>query len=111
VTVSADSVFYKGDPKRHIPDDLAKVKDTADFVQSILRWRSHLKRTGEPYLWPATVAVPDDCITLPSAAVSRTKYAALFSVYGTTIGPGDGSTTFDLPTITAPVGCVVLIQI
>jgi microcystin-dependent protein len=30
-------------------------------------------------------------------AVSRTTYAALFAVYGTTYGAGDGSTTFNLP--------------
>jgi len=30
-------------------------------------------------------------------AVSRTKYADLFGVLGTTYGVGDGSTTFDLP--------------
>lgn len=30
-------------------------------------------------------------------AVSRTTYAALFSVIGTTYGAGDGSTTFNLP--------------
>lgn len=30
-------------------------------------------------------------------AVSRTTYAALFSVIGTTFGDGDGSTTFNLP--------------
>lgn len=31
------------------------------------------------------------------AAVSRTTYAALFAVIGTTFGAGDGSTTFNLP--------------
>lgn len=31
------------------------------------------------------------------AAVSRTTYAALFEVIGTTYGAGDGSTTFNLP--------------
>jgi len=31
------------------------------------------------------------------AAVSRTVYAALFALLGTTYGPGDGSTTFNLP--------------
>ncbi len=31
------------------------------------------------------------------AAVSRTTYASLFSVIGTTYGAGDGSTTFNLP--------------
>jgi microcystin-dependent protein len=30
-------------------------------------------------------------------AVSRTTYAALFAVVGTTYGAGDGSTTFNLP--------------
>jgi microcystin-dependent protein len=31
------------------------------------------------------------------AAISRTTYAALFAVIGTTYGAGDGSTTFNLP--------------
>ena len=31
------------------------------------------------------------------AAVSRTTYAALFAIFGTTYGAGDGSTTFNLP--------------
>lgn len=31
------------------------------------------------------------------AAVSRTEYAALFAVIGTTYGAGDGTTTFNLP--------------
>lgn len=39
----------------------------------------------------------DNEIWLNGAAVSRTTYAALFSVYGTTYGEGDGSTTFNLP--------------
>lgn len=33
------------------------------------------------------------------AAVSRTTEAALFAVYGTTFGAGDGSTTFNLPNL------------
>ncbi len=35
------------------------------------------------------------------ATVSRTAYAALFAVIGTTFGAGDGSTTFTLPNIPA----------
>jgi len=42
--------------------------------------------------------------------LSRTTYAGLFQVYSTTFGVGDGSTTFDGPTITAPTGTVVLVQ-
>ena len=102
MTQIADRTYYKGNPRRDIPQSFRKDRDTADFVQELLHWRTHLKRTGEPYLWPSGLEAPDDSITLPSVAVSRTKYAALYSVYGTTFGAGDGSTTFDLPTITAP---------
>nr|CUV57319.1 putative phage tail collar protein [Ralstonia solanacearum] len=35
------------------------------------------------------------------AAVSRTTYARLFNVIGTTFGAGDGSTTFNLPELRA----------
>lgn len=36
-------------------------------------------------------------IWLEGATVSRTTYSNLFSIYGTTYGAGDGSTTFKLP--------------
>lgn len=39
----------------------------------------------------------DNEIWLEGATVSRTDYANLFNVYGTTYGEGDGSTTFQLP--------------
>lgn len=41
--------------------------------------------------------LPDNCIWLEGAAISRTTYANLFAIYGTTYGAGDGSTTFNLP--------------
>ena len=40
---------------------------------------------------------PENCIWLEGAEVSRTTYAQLFAIYGTTYGAGDGSTTFNLP--------------
>ncbi|WP_411330104.1 tail fiber protein [Desulfovibrio desulfuricans] len=36
-------------------------------------------------------------LLMNGAAVSRTTYAALFALIGTTFGAGDGSTTFNLP--------------
>lgn len=36
------------------------------------------------------------------AAVSRTDYPQLFAAVGTTFGAGDGSTTFNVPTLQAP---------
>lgn len=52
---------------------------------------------------PATIhafagtTAPEGWDMCDGAAISRTDYAALFSVIGTTYGVGDGSTTFNLP--------------
>lgn len=42
-------------------------------------------------------AAPTGWLLCNAAAVSRTTYAGLFAVIGTTYGVGDGSTTFNLP--------------
>lgn len=44
-------------------------------------------------------ANPDGWLLCDGSAVSRTTYAALFAVIGTTYGTGDGSTTFNLPNL------------
>lgn len=52
--------------------------------------------TGTIQMWPTTSA-PTGYLLCAGSAVSRTTYAALFAVIGTTFGAGDGSTTFNLP--------------
>lgn len=42
---------------------------------------------------------PNGWLICDGSAVSRTDYADLFSVIGTTYGSGDGSTTFNLPNL------------
>jgi microcystin-dependent protein len=43
-------------------------------------------------------SAPNSCFALPyGQAISRTAYATLFALFGTTYGGGDGSTTFNLP--------------
>jgi microcystin-dependent protein len=42
-------------------------------------------------------AAPTGWLLCNGAAVSRTTYAALFAIIGTTYGSGDGSTTFNVP--------------
>ena len=42
-------------------------------------------------------AAPTGFLMCDGAAVSRTTYANLFAVLGTTFGAGDGSTTFNVP--------------
>lgn len=44
--------------------------------------------------------LPDGFLWAQGAAVSRTTYAGLFAVYGTTYGAGDGNSTFNLPNTT-----------
>lgn len=45
----------------------------------------------------AANSAPTGYLEANGAAISRTTYAALFAVVGTTFGAGDGSTTFNLP--------------
>ena len=40
---------------------------------------------------------PTNWLICDGSAVSRTTYASLFAVIGTSFGEGDGSTTFNLP--------------
>lgn len=42
-------------------------------------------------------SVPTKWLRMDGSAISRTTYATLFSLIGTTYGVGDGSTTFNLP--------------
>lgn len=42
-------------------------------------------------------SIPSGFLECDGTAVSRTTYAALFAIIGTTYGSGDGSTTFNVP--------------
>jgi microcystin-dependent protein len=54
----------------------------------------------------AGASAPTGWLLCDGSAVSRTTYAALFSVLSTTYGAGDGSTTFNVPNMAGriPVG-------
>lgn len=52
--------------------------------------------TGEVKMWPSNT-IPNGFLLCDGSAISRTTYATLFAVVGTTYGVGDGSTTFNLP--------------
>ncbi len=51
---------------------------------------------GMSFEWNANT-IPSGYLLEDGAAISRTDYADLFAVIGTTYGSGDGSTTFNLP--------------
>ena len=52
--------------------------------------------TGEIKMY-SSASIPSGYLNCDGSAVSRTTYADLFAVVGTTYGSGDGSTTFNLP--------------
>lgn len=62
-----------------------------------------------PMIPPGTVVAyagsttPDEWLLCDGSAVSRTTYAALFTAIGTTYGPGNGTTTFNLPDLRSRV--------
>jgi len=55
--------------------------------------------TGLIIPWSTTTA-PSGFLECDGTAVSRSTYATLFAVIGTTYGVGNGSTTFNLPDLT-----------
>lgn len=74
--------------------------------------RNAVLLTGEIIIWSAPTP-PAGYLVCNGAAISRTTYARLFNVIGTTWGAGDGKTTFNLPNLvdrapwysgTVPVG-------
>ena len=54
----------------------------------------------------SSTTIPTNWLLCDGRAISRTEYALLFSIIGTTFGVGDGSTTFNLPNLKGrvPVG-------
>jgi microcystin-dependent protein len=64
--------------------------------------------TGSLLMW-STSSAPIGYLICDGTAVSRTTYAALFAVIGTTFGSGNGSTTFNVPNYTnrMPYGTTV----
>lgn len=63
----------------------------------------NLVPTGAIIWWPLNT-IPTGYIKAVGANVSRSAYANLYNVYGTTYGSGDGSTTFGTPDVR---GCFI----
>ena len=61
--------------------------------------RNFLTPTGTIIIWSAPTP-PAGYLICDGSAISRTTYARLFNVIGTTWGAGDGNTTFNLPNLT-----------
>lgn len=69
-------------------DDLATVGQVAAAATPI--------GATMPWFGPAS-SIPSGWLKLDGSAISRSTYATLYGILGTTWGVGDGSTTFNLP--------------
>lgn len=78
-----------------IGGDLVRAADAA-AQRTVLGLDSLVVPSGAVF-WFAANSPPTGYLECDGSAVSRSTYAALFAVVGTTFGVGDGSTTFDLP--------------
>lgn len=80
--------------------DINKVKD-ADMneIKSTVNTNTPV---GTVSLFAGSTA-PTGWLICNGSAVSRTTYASLYSVIGTTYGNGDGSTTFNLPNLSGRI--------
>lgn len=86
-------------------DDSTKIATTA-WVRANMPSVSQIVPVGAILPYGGTNA-PSGYLMCNGQAVSRTKYSVLFSVIGTAYGAGDGSTTFNLPSLSqgqTPIG-------
>lgn len=68
---------------------------TTDTITGCIKAEGIIPTGGVLYM--ATNTTPTGYLKCNGAAVSRTTYASLFAVIGTTYGSGNGSTTFNVP--------------
>lgn len=79
--------------------------DFGNAIRELLH--GNLVQTGT-VVWAASA--PSGYLPADGAAHSRTVFAKLFKEIGTTYGVGDGSTTFNLPTVAAASGLPAYIK-
>jgi len=93
VALALDGPIMAGETRRIRPN-----RDTCNFEYSDdgSTWTPFGILLGEIKMW-ATDTAPAGWLLCYGQAISRTTYAALYAVIGTTFGTGDGSTTFNLP--------------
>jgi microcystin-dependent protein len=79
--------------------------DAAFYLHGVYGNPYNVPLAGGMDFWGATV--PNSAFAFPAGqAISRTIYAPLFAIMGTTYGAGDGSTTFNLPDKTGRVSAM-----
>ena len=93
------NIIFAGLNENNITTEISEGNNnipTSDAVNSALSSIGASVPTGTMFIYGGSVA-PDGWLVCDGSAISRSTYAELFSVIGTSYGVGDGSTTFNLP--------------
>lgn len=91
-TAADTQVIYAGGV-----DALRVTTNGVDALVPLTQNGVQLIPTGSVVAFTTLASVPSGWVKCDGANISRTTYAALFAVIGTTFGSGDGSTTFGVP--------------
>ena len=90
IVVNADNI-----PANAITtSELANASVTRAIIETALQYAFNPVGT---VIWYASTSIPTGYLMCDGSAVSRSTYASLFAVIGTTYGAGDGSNTFLIP--------------
>lgn len=88
----------------------AALNSTNAAIDAAVGWLTQvgqLSLIGEPRMWLSnTLPAAGNFIWLNGQAISRTTYPVLYTLWGTTYGAGNGSTTFNVPNFqeVVPIG-------
>lgn len=91
------------------PDSPA-INETVSTAGNVYMWTGSVWRLvtldasitapiGTMMMWPVTSSYPSGWLRADGSAVSRIAYAALFEILGTAYGSGNGTSTFNLPSM------------
>lgn len=96
---SKGSLYYKTSVVQGTTASGVYVKNSAGTWIELAQNNGPQVPVGTVIAWLGTGSAPAGYLEANGQTVSRTTYAELFSVFGTSYGAGDGSTTFGLPNL------------
>lgn len=104
--VNGDGLMLAGVSKRvmaignNVPAQLRALQAGSDgqLIWAYVQREVFTEPTGKLLFWPSALpTLPIGYLAANGQGVSRSVFARLFAVYGTTFGAGNGTTTFNLP--------------
>lgn len=99
VTVATSNIFMHWDARIGLGIGKYRQKGMLDVRGDIYHRDGGIVQPSGMIVATAGLTSPDGWLICNGGTVSRTTYANLFAVLGTTYGVGDGSTTFNLPNL------------